>query len=86
MQNKYKDTLDKHKNIGQTAIVEKEKTDSKIQQLEELESQLIQNLRQTTLRKEKVIEKLGSKSKSLAKSIQPRKAYSYRSPANKLNS
>jgi hypothetical protein len=61
-------------------VMDKERHEQKIKQLEEIEQRMVQDLQRTLQRKNQAIDNLQEKSKGLKKVMQPRKAYKYGPP------
>lgn len=73
----YANTSNNHKAIAAEKNRQKEIREDKIRQLEVIEQQLVGNLQTTLARKDQAISNLKSKSKMVAKALEPRNAYRY---------
>ena len=79
----YANTSNYHKSIAAEKIRAKEQREEKIRQLEVIEQQLVGNLQTTMARKDQAVQNLKSKSKMVAKALEPRNAYRYKINENR---
>jgi len=79
----YANTSNYHKSIAADKIRAKEIREEKIRQLEAIEQQLVGNLQSTLASKQQAISNLKSKSKMVAKALEPRNAYRYSPKENR---